>query len=111
MSDIAERVQKIVVEHLGVDEGKVSENASFIDANLIRECCLKWFLPVILKCSYSIFCATTCVTHPTKTLGKKFTHIIDAMVIQPVNHTLDDGTGFISLCHVCIAAENRLFGS
>ena len=31
MSDIAERVQKIVVEHLGVDEGKVSENASFID--------------------------------------------------------------------------------
>jgi acyl carrier protein len=31
MSDIAERVKKIVVEHLGVDEGKVSEGASFID--------------------------------------------------------------------------------
>jgi acyl carrier protein len=32
MSDnIAERVKKIVVEHLGVEEGKVSENASFID--------------------------------------------------------------------------------
>jgi acyl carrier protein len=31
MSDIAERVKKIVVEHLGVDAGKVSENASFID--------------------------------------------------------------------------------
>ncbi len=31
MSDIAERVKKIVVEHLGVDESKVSENASFID--------------------------------------------------------------------------------
>jgi acyl carrier protein len=32
MSDtIAERVKKIVVEHLGVDEAKVSENASFID--------------------------------------------------------------------------------
>ncbi len=31
MSDIAERVKKIVVEHLGVDEGKVTENASFID--------------------------------------------------------------------------------
>ncbi len=31
MSDIAERVKKIVVEHLGVDEDKVSENASFID--------------------------------------------------------------------------------
>ena len=31
MSDIADRVQKIVVEHLGVDEGKVSEGASFID--------------------------------------------------------------------------------
>lgn len=31
MSDIAERVKKIVVEHLGVDEGKVSEDASFID--------------------------------------------------------------------------------
>jgi acyl carrier protein len=31
MSDVAQRVKKIVVEHLGVDEGKVSEGASFID--------------------------------------------------------------------------------
>ncbi len=31
MSDIAERVTKIVVEHLGVEESKVTENASFID--------------------------------------------------------------------------------
>jgi acyl carrier protein len=31
MSDIADRVKKIVVEHLGVEEDKVSENASFID--------------------------------------------------------------------------------
>ena len=31
MSDIAERVKKIVVEHLGVDEAKVEESASFID--------------------------------------------------------------------------------
>tara|TARA_B100001167_G_C16675514_1_gene259772 strand:+ start:39 stop:278 length:240 start_codon:yes stop_codon:yes gene_type:complete len=31
MSDIAERVKKIVVEHLGVDEDKATENASFID--------------------------------------------------------------------------------
>ena len=31
MSDIADRVKKIVVEHLGVDEEKVIEGASFID--------------------------------------------------------------------------------
>ncbi len=31
MSDIAERVKKIVVEHLGVEEEKVTESASFID--------------------------------------------------------------------------------
>lgn len=31
MSDIAGRVKKIVVDHLGVDEDKVTENASFID--------------------------------------------------------------------------------
>ena len=31
MSDIAERVKKIVVEHLGVEERKVNENSSFID--------------------------------------------------------------------------------
>lgn len=31
MSDIAERVKKIVVERLGVEEAKVSEGASFID--------------------------------------------------------------------------------
>ena len=30
-NDIAERVKKIVVEHLGVDETKVAETASFID--------------------------------------------------------------------------------
>jgi len=31
MSDIADRVKKIVVEHLGVEESKVVESASFID--------------------------------------------------------------------------------
>ncbi|MCP1335642.1 MAG: acyl carrier protein [Alphaproteobacteria bacterium] len=31
MSDVAERVKKIVVEHLGVDADKVTEQASFID--------------------------------------------------------------------------------
>jgi len=31
MSDTAERVKKIVIEHLGVDEAKVSNEASFID--------------------------------------------------------------------------------
>ena len=30
-NDIAERVKKIVVEHLGVDDAKVTETASFID--------------------------------------------------------------------------------
>jgi acyl carrier protein len=31
MSNTGDRVKKIVVEHLGVDESKVTENASFID--------------------------------------------------------------------------------
>ena len=31
MSDIENRVKKIVVEHLGIDESKVMETASFID--------------------------------------------------------------------------------
>ena len=31
MSDIGDRVKKIVVEHLGVDESKVTEEASFVD--------------------------------------------------------------------------------
>ncbi len=31
MDDVAERVKKIVVEHLGVEESKVTETASFID--------------------------------------------------------------------------------
>ena len=31
MSDIADRVKKIVVEHLGVEADKVTETASFID--------------------------------------------------------------------------------
>ena len=31
MSETAEKVKKIVVEHLGVEEGKVTPEASFID--------------------------------------------------------------------------------
>ncbi|MCX7374368.1 MAG: acyl carrier protein [Alphaproteobacteria bacterium] len=31
MSEVAEKVKKIVVEHLGVEESKVVEGASFID--------------------------------------------------------------------------------
>ena len=31
MSDITDRVKKIVVEHLNVEESKVSDEASFID--------------------------------------------------------------------------------
>jgi acyl carrier protein len=31
MSEIATKIKKIVVEHLGVEEDKVTENASFID--------------------------------------------------------------------------------
>ncbi|MEM6680601.1 MAG: acyl carrier protein [Pseudomonadota bacterium] len=31
MSDVEAKVKKIVVEHLGVDEAKVSDDASFID--------------------------------------------------------------------------------
>ena len=31
MSDTADRVKKIVVEHLGVEDDKVTEDASFID--------------------------------------------------------------------------------
>lgn len=31
MSDIAARVKKIVVDHLGVEEDKVTEQAAFID--------------------------------------------------------------------------------
>ena len=31
MSEIAERVKKIVIEHLGVEEDKVVDSASFVD--------------------------------------------------------------------------------
>jgi len=31
MSDITDRVKKIVVEHLNVDEAKIADDASFID--------------------------------------------------------------------------------
>ena len=31
MSDISNRVKKIVIEHLSVEESKVADNASFID--------------------------------------------------------------------------------
>ena len=32
MSDVADRVKKIVIEHLGVEEAKVTPEASFVDS-------------------------------------------------------------------------------
>ena len=31
MSDVSEKIKKIIVDHLGVDASKVSDDASFID--------------------------------------------------------------------------------
>lgn len=31
MSDTAEKIKKIVAEHLGVDEGKITNTSSFVD--------------------------------------------------------------------------------
>ena len=31
MSDVSEKIKKIIVDHLGVDASKVTDNASFID--------------------------------------------------------------------------------
>jgi len=31
MSDVSTRVKKIVIDHLGVDEAKVTDSASFVD--------------------------------------------------------------------------------
>jgi len=31
MSDVAKKIKKIIVDHLGVDSAKVTEDASFID--------------------------------------------------------------------------------
>ena len=31
MSDVATKVKKIIIEHLGIDEAKVTDEASFID--------------------------------------------------------------------------------
>jgi len=31
MSDVREKVKKIIIDHLGVDESKVTDEASFID--------------------------------------------------------------------------------
>ena len=36
MSDIADRVKKIVVEHLGVDAEKVTDGASYITGQTIH---------------------------------------------------------------------------
>ena len=44
MSDVAERVKKIVVEHLGVEADKVVDSANFIDdlGSTFRSIRLSW---------------------------------------------------------------------
>ena len=44
MSDVAEKVKAIVVEHLGVEADKVSDTASFID-DLGADSCLLYTSP------------------------------------------------------------------
>ena len=36
MSDVGVKVKKIIVEHLGVDEAKVTDEASFIDTKMTK---------------------------------------------------------------------------
>jgi hypothetical protein len=74
-----------------------------IDTYLIGKSGLKWTLPIILKRLQTHFRATALIAHPTKTVSEKSTNIINPMVIQTINHALDNTPCVTGFGHIGIA--------
>jgi hypothetical protein len=53
-------------------------------------------LPIGLKGFQPVLGATAKIAHPTEGFGEKLAHVINAMVIETINHSLDDTACFIS---------------
>jgi len=53
----------------------------------------------------------TAIAHPAKSVRKELADIVDAMVVQTVDHGLDHGAGLVCFAHVRVARQHGLFGS
>ena len=99
MSDIGERVKKIVVEHLGVEPDKVTENASFIDdlgADSLDTVELVMAFEEEFGCEIPDDAAETILTVGDASSSSKRTRRADAAALAQLWRALD-----ITICNAC----------
>lgn len=81
---------------------------ALVGAYFIAECRLERLLPIRLKLVQSVFYPTTGVTQPTEISGKKFVDIGNAMIIQSIDHLLNNAFGFIRFGQIGVSRFGRL---
>ncbi len=68
-------------------------------------------LPVVLELPDSAFCSTSVVAAPSEVRGEKLADVIDPMVVQPVDHRVNDAPRVLGPRHVRFPGQKGLFGS
>ena len=61
--------------------------------------------------SYAMLGAAALVSHPAESLREELADIVDAVVIEPIDHRFDHRAGFVGFRHVGVAGQHRLFGA
>jgi len=81
----------------------------FVDADLVGECSLERALPVVLEFLQPVLGAAAGIAHPAEVLCKEGADAINNMVIETVDHALDDGAGLLRLGAVVVLGQHGLF--
>jgi len=87
------------------------EQTGLVNADLVGESRLERALPVVLEFVQPVLGAATEIAHPAEILGEKFADVANAVVIQAVNHALDDCPGFTGFGGIVVFCKDSLFGS
>ena len=87
------------------------EQARFVDAGFVAECSLERALPVVLELLQASLGAASLVSHPAEALGEKLADVVDAVVVQTVNHALNHRAGFFGFGQIRVFAQIGLLGS
>lgn len=97
---------------LGAEAGRPLPHVEtrLVDRDLVGERGLERPLPVVLKCGKPVFGAASEIAAPDEVRGEEFADVVDAVVVERVDHRLDDAPGVLGLAEVGISRKKGLFG-
>jgi len=84
---------------------------SLVDAHLVRESGLKGALPVFLKFLQALLGSATLVAAPYEVGREELADVINAVIVQPIDHGLNHRPGRIAFGGVGVLGEHCLFGA